>query len=150
MSISTSIDSLVASIIQYGQTINTKKLNAIGGKIGAYSEVVKHLVNTGAVIAVDASLANVFDISLSATVKLSFINVPTSDSTNSVFTSYSVTLAVIRTVANAKIDFSGLSINWQDGIEPDQATAVNKTDVFIFTTEDGGATWYGYVSGTNR
>jgi hypothetical protein len=37
------------------------------------------------------------------------------------------------------------SIKWPNNTTPVRTTAANKSDIWVFSTADGGTTWYGYI-----
>jgi hypothetical protein len=147
MTIQTAVNDLVTSITAFGETVRDTRLKANGGIMSSLYEVIKAIAVNTATTTLDVSQANIFSLSLANTTKLAFTNFK--DVPNGTL-SYSMTLMISRTVANSVIDWTGMTITWQDNFVPDQSTVVGKTDIFVLETRDKGATWLGFVSGTNR
>ena len=91
--------------------------------------------------AIDCDEANVFYKTISANTTFSFsyagINLTSNDA-------YSFTL--ILTASGARTVTWPASVDWAGGAAPD-APADGETDVYVFVTRDGGATWYGFQAG---
>ena len=77
-----------------------------------------------------------------ANTTLSFTNAPTSG-TEVTFKLYANTYNGSNTITWPA------SVKWQYGQAPTQTTTANKTDIYSFTTNDAGVTYFGYVSGLN-
>lgn len=60
---------------------------------------------------------------------------------------YEMRLYVTYAASSSLAFFSG--VIWPNGIAPTLTATAAKTDVFAFTTLDGGTTWYGIVIGQN-
>jgi len=150
MTIATSVSDLATSITNFGNAVNTKKLGAVKGVAASINEVTKAItINSVATAIIDTSTASIFDLTLQqASSKITFTNIP--QATNGAKWTFNIVLNVIHGIASSVIDWSGLTITWQDGVAPDQTATAGKKDVYILVTEDGGATFQGYTAGTNR
>ena len=95
-------------------------------------------VGTIASNTLDLSTGNVFSDAPSANPTYAFNNPPTSG------TAYGFTLKVTPSAA-VTITWPA-SVDWPGGTAPD-APASGETSVFVFYTQDGGATYYGFVAG---
>lgn len=51
--------------------------------------------------------------------------------------------------ATSSVTWSLTGVKWPNGVAPTQTGTAGKTDVFAFTTLDGGTTWWGIVIGQN-
>jgi hypothetical protein len=87
---------------------------------------------------IDLSTGNVFSDAPAADVTYVFSNPPASG------TAYGFTLKVTPS-ATATITWP-VAVDWPDGAAPD-APASGETDVFVFYTQDGGTTYYGFQPG---
>jgi hypothetical protein len=95
-------------------------------------------VGTIASSTLDLSTGNVFSDAPSANVTYVFSNPPASG------TAYGFTLKVTPS-ATVTITWPA-SVDWAGGVAPD-APASGETDVFVFYTQDGGTTYYGFQAG---
>lgn len=86
----------------------------------------------------DLSTGNVFSDAPSANVTYVFSNPPASG------TAYGFTLKVTPS-ATVTVTWPA-SVDWPGGSAPD-APASGETDVFVFYTQDGGTTYFGFVAG---
>ena len=110
-------------------------------------------------VSLDLSLGNVFQIVLknvTDTHTISFTNCPASESNNE---AYSFTVIVTNTRNNTVVQWPnydiikwagnpGLAGNADDSTQtvPTRSTKNNKSDVWVFTTYDGGTTWIGVIA----
>lgn len=86
----------------------------------------------------DLSTGNVFSDAPSSSPTYVFSNPPASG------TAYGFTLKVTPS-ATVTITWPA-SVDWAYGASPD-APASGETDVYVFYTQDGGTTYYGFVAG---
>ncbi len=91
---------------------------------------------------VDVSSGSYFTKTLSANTTFTFSNPPASG------TSYTLSVEIIQDASA-----SGFTVTWPASVDFPAATAPTLTatasavDVFVFTTHDGGTTWYGFTAG---
>ena len=112
---------------------------SISGKISEVMNTVTAVVGT---TTLDLSTNSVYKIIMAANTTLAFSNPPASGIEQG-FKLYANTNNGSNTITWPA------SVKWQYGAEPTQTTTANKTDVYAFTTNDGGSTYFGYVSGLN-
>ena len=108
-------------------------------KAASYQESSVDLTGTSPVI--DCATGNVFTLTTSgATTFGAATNVPTTG------TGYSFILKITAGGTHT-VDYSGLGTNvyFAGGTAPD-APASGETDILVFTTMDGGTTWYGALA----
>ena len=110
----------------------------ISGKINE----TLNTITVGATTTLDISTNSVYKLVMAANTTLSFTNAPTSGTEVS-FKLYANTYNGSNTITWPA------SVKWQYGQAPTQTTTANKTDVYSFTTNDGGSSYFGYVSGLN-
>ena len=105
----------------------------------AYIETVVAL--SGATPTVDCDEGNSFTLTTSGNTTFTFDYSGVSLTTND---SYGFTLKV--TAGGTHTLTWPASVDWPGGTAPD-APASGETDVYVFYTNDGGTTWYGFVAG---
>ena len=108
-------------------------------KAASYQETSVDLTGTSPVV--DCAAGNVFTLTTSgATTFGAATNVPTTG------TGYGFMLKLTAGGTHT-VDYSGLGTNvyFAGGTAPD-APALGETDILVFTTMDGGTTWYGALS----
>lgn len=110
----------------------------ISGKINE----TLNTITVGATTSLDLSTNSVYKLVMAANTTLSFTNAPTSG-TEVTFKLYANTNNGSNTITWPA------SVKWQYGQAPTQTTTANKTDIYSFTTNDGGVTYFGFVSGLN-
>jgi hypothetical protein len=86
----------------------------------------------------DLSSGNVFSDAPATSPTYVFSNPPATG------TAYGFTLKVTPS-ATVTVTWPA-SVDWAGGTAPD-APASGETDVFVFYTQDGGTTWYGFLAG---
>lgn len=94
-------------------------------------------------LTLDLNTATVFTVDLTSNITtITLQNVQTSGRASS----FSIILTAdgtARTVAWPA------SFRWPSGVAPSITATVNKRDVFVFFTTDGGSTWQAFISGQN-
>ena len=105
-------------------------------KAKSYNETYAAL--SGTTPAVNCEAGNVFSLTTSGNTTFTFINPPSTG------TSYGFTLK-LAAGGDHTITWPA-SVDWPSGSAPD-APASGETDVLVFITHDGGATWYGFHAG---
>ena len=58
------------------------------------------------------------------------------------------TLKVIQGATARTITWPA-SVDWKDGTAPTLSTGNDQVDIFVFMTNDGGTTYYGFTAGQN-
>ncbi|HZK00688.1 MAG TPA: hypothetical protein VFC79_11800 [Tissierellaceae bacterium] len=127
--IQTIISALTKTDVGLGNVTNDKQMPISGGILENYRE--KLTTTTGAI---NLSLGNVFYRNATANTTFSITNAVSGQSHS--FTLYIEMGATVRTLTFPT------SIKWVGGEIPDMTT-VNKMYVLVFSSIDGGTTWYG-------
>jgi hypothetical protein len=95
------------------------------------------------VLTIDCALGNVLAVTLNANITtVTFTNAPTSG------TSYSIILSFTADGTPRTITWPA-SVRWPNGTAPTMTSTVSKVDTIVLYTYDGGASWFGFVSGQN-
>ena len=115
-----------------------ERMLTVGGNTSGEEYDISRLVTAGTV---DCGDANTFDLTLTASVDVAFINAPASG------TSFALTLTVKQDATGGHAVTWPGSVVWAGGEAPTLTADANAEDVFVFMTSDGGATWYGFTSG---
>jgi hypothetical protein len=109
----------------------------------SYNETYSNITSSSGTANFDCESGNTFSITLSESVATTnFQNPPASG------TGYTMTIEVIQDSGG-----SGYLMAWPTSVDWPSATAPTLTataagkDVFVFTTRDGGTTWYGFIAG---
>lgn len=97
----------------------------------------------GAAEEIDASVANVHKIILDVNCTLTFAGAPAAG------ISRSFTLFVRQDGSGGNTITWPAAVQWANNAEPTQTTTADKTDIYTFTTIDGGTTWQGTDAGRN-
>ncbi len=111
-------------------------------KLARYSEVTTDVVSVAGALNLDLNQGNVFKTVLFENVgAINFVNVnPDSSLTTTVTLKIVQDAATPFTVGFVGVEFSG-------GIVPTMSAALGARDRYVFTTDDGGATWDGGAFG---
>ena len=116
-----------------------------GGTVKAtYQERYAAVTSSSGAATLDLSTANYFSHTLSENTTYTFSNPPSSG------TAFTFTLEL-------KQDSSGSgysttwpgSVDWPGGTEPTDSSGANDVDILVFTTRDGGTTYFGFQSGAD-
>ena len=108
----------------------------------SYNETYAAVTSSSNATTVDCEAGNAFSHTLTENTTFTFSNPPASG------TAYSFSIEIIQDVSA-----SGYTVTWPSSVDWPSATAPTLTatasakDVFIFTTRDGGTTWYGFTAG---
>ena len=152
-----------------GATVTTAQLNYVVGvtsaiqtqintKVGAtytgnvditgefiadsYNETYAAVTSTSNATTADCHAGNTFSHTLTENTTFTFSNPPASG------TGYTMSIEIIQDGSA-----SGFTVTWPASVDWPAATAPTLTatasakDVFVFTTRDGGTTWYGFTAG---
>ena len=108
----------------------------------SYNESYAAVTSTTNATTVDCEAGNTFMHTLTENTTFTFSNPPASG------TAYTMTVEIIQDASA-----SGYTVTWPTFVDWPSATAPTLTatasavDVFVFTTRDGGTTWYGFTAG---
>ena len=96
---------------------------------------------TGATPSISLSAGGSFSLTLSGNTTLSFADAPATGSSG-------FTLKVTQDAGGSGFTVTWpASVQWPGGAAPELTATANKADVFVFTTDDGGASFVGLVAG---
>jgi len=147
-----------ATTINFGGAATTLNLGPTGGTgtidvnrntiqeatLKFYNEPTSSPSISAGTLTLDLSAAQVFTVSLNASVTtLTISNTPATASRSIGFTLILTADGTARTVA------WGAAVLWPGGTGPTLTSTNGKKDVFSFVTTDGGTTWLGFVGGQN-
>jgi hypothetical protein len=110
--------------------------------VDSYNETYAAVTSTSNATTVDCEAGNTFMHTLTENTTFTFSNPPASG------TAYSMSIEIIQDASA-----SGYTVTWPTSVDWPSATAPTLTatasavDVFVFTTRDGGTTWYGFTAG---
>jgi hypothetical protein len=111
--------------------------------LSSYKEnVVAYTISAGTQT-LDLSLTNIFNLSLSSSVTLTFSNPPATG------TGYTLTLYCKQDGTGSKVITWPASVKWPNSSPPTMSTGANKIDIFSFFTLDGGTTYVGALALAN-
>jgi hypothetical protein len=111
-------------------------------KATSYNESYVAVTSSGAATTVNCEQGNTFSHTLTENTTFTFSNPPATG------TAYSMSVEIIQDAGA-----SGFTVTWPTSVDFPAATAPTLTatasavDVFVFTTRDGGTTWYGFTAG---
>jgi hypothetical protein len=110
--------------------------------VDSYNETYQAVTSTSNATTVDCESGNTFMHTLTENTTFTFSNPPTSG------VAYTMSIEIIQDGSA-----SGYTVTWPASVDWPSATAPTLTgtasaiDVFVFTTRDGGTTWYGFTAG---
>ena len=108
----------------------------------SYNETYAAVTSSSNATTVNCEQGNTFSHTLTENTTFTFSNPPASG------TAYSMSIEIIQDASA-----SGFTVTWPTSVDFPAATAPTLTatasavDVFVFTTRDGGTTWYGFTAG---
>jgi hypothetical protein len=111
-------------------------------KATSYNESYVAVTSSSNATTVDCEAGNTFMHTLTENTTFTFSNPPATG------TAYSMSIEIIQDAGA-----SGFAVTWPTSVDWPAATAPTLTatasakDVFVFTTRDGGTTWYGFTAG---
>jgi hypothetical protein len=108
-------------------------------KFKDYSEVVNTQATASGAVTLDIANGNIFDLTLSDNITLTFSN-PAPSGQGCSFT------VIINQGATPKTIAYPASVKWSNDVVPDLSMA-SKTSILSFITKDGGTRWYGFFAG---
>lgn len=116
----------------------------VSGSATVSGEFIAESVNetygalSGTAVTINCEAGNFFSLTTSGSTTFTFSNPPASG------TAYGFTLKI--TAGGAHTIAYPASVDWAGGTAP-TAPASGETDLLVFTTHDGGTTWYGFQAG---
>lgn len=136
----TNLDVVQSSLVVVNNASNTLSFNELNqAKLKNYSEASVADGNITTSHAFDLANGNVRTATVTGNVTVSFTNVPTTGQAANVF--------LILTNGGAFSVTWPASVDWPSATAPTLTSA--GTDLLVFTTVDGGTTWYGVLSGAD-
>jgi hypothetical protein len=111
-------------------------------KVASYNETYAAVTSSSNATTVNSEAGNTFMHTLTENTTFTFSNPPASG------TAYTMSIEIIQDAGA-----SGFAVTWPSSVDWPAATAPTLTatasakDVFVFTTRDGGTTWYGFTAG---
>lgn len=110
--------------------------------VDSYNETYQTVSSTSNTTTVNCEAGNVFATTLSENTTFVFSNPPASG------TAYGFSLRVTQDASASGYTVTWpASIDWVDATAPTLTSTASAVDQLVFYTNDGGTTWYGFVSG---
>lgn len=120
-----------------GTTIIDDSRQLIDAILVGYSEKYIDLGNSGSSKTIDLSQGSILRVRLTANCTFAF-------STNKTSTSFTL-IVENDTISGRSITWPA-SVRWPNSTIPPRTTTANRKDFWVFTTVDGGTTWYGNLA----
>ena len=126
----------VANTFTADQTISAELI------ADSYNESYNAVTSTSNATTVDCETGNVFSHTLTENTTFTFSNPPASG------TAYAFSLRVVQdaSASGYTVTWPG-SVDWPSATAPTLTATADAVDWFVFSTVDGGTTWYGFTSG---
>lgn len=138
--IQTQLDAKLSSV---DLTSYTGDVSIVGELVAdSYNETYAAVTSSSNATTVNCEAGNSFMHTLTENTTFTFSNPPASG------TAYTMSIEIIQDASA-----SGFTVTWPTSVDWPAATAPTLTatasakDVFVFTTRDGGTTWYGFTAG---
>jgi len=111
--------------------------------VDSYNESYVAVTSSSGTANFDCESGNTFSITLSESVTTTnFQNPPASG------TGYTMTIELIQDASASGYTMAWpASVDWPSATAPTPTATASGKDVFVFTTRDGGTTWYGFIAG---
>jgi len=128
--------------LDVAQTFTANQTVTAELKANSYNESYTAVTSTSNATTVNCEAGNTFMHTLTENTTFTFSNPPASG------TGYTMTVEIIQDASA-----SGYTVTWPTSVDWPSATAPTLTatasavDLFVFTTRDGGTTWYGFLAG---
>ena len=106
----------------------------------SYNESYAAVTSTSNATTVDCEAGNTFMHTLTENTTFTFSNPPASG------TAYTMSIEIIQDSTARTITWPA-SVDWPAATAPTISADSGAVDVFVFTTRDGGTTWYGFTAG---
>jgi len=111
-------------------------------KAKSYNETYAAVTSSSNATTVDCEAGNAFSHTLSENTTFTFSNPPASG------TAYAFALRVIQDASASGYTLTWpTSVDWAAATAPTLTATASAVDWFVFSTVDGGTTWYGFTSG---
>ena len=111
-------------------------------KVDSYNESYAAVTSSSNATTVDCEAGNTFMHTLTENTTFTFSNPPASG------TGYTMTVEIIQdALASGYTVTWPTSVDWPSATAPTLTATASAVDVFVFTTRDGGTTWYGFTAG---
>lgn len=105
-------------------------------------ETVQSVADSGVAYAIDLSAGTIVSLTITTACSLTFPSV-----TNGVGVSFTLHLRQDG-IGSRTVNWPA-NVKWAGGVAPVLTTAAGGLDIFTFYTIDGGATWYGFLAGSD-
>jgi hypothetical protein len=120
---------------------------SVKGPLKGYHETVQALSISGGGVAVDCSLGNHVTVSLTANItSFTLSNVPTTGKAFYLVV-YFTADGTLRTITHS---LNGHTAKFPSGNPPTMTSTNGKIDTLVYSTIDGGATFFGAIMGQNQ
>ena len=111
-------------------------------KATSYNEGYAAVTSTSNATTVDCEAGNTFMHTLTENTTFTFSNPPASS------TGYTMTVEIIQDASASGYTVTWpASVDWPSATAPTLTSTASAVDMFVFTTRDGGTTWYGFTAG---
>tara|TARA_R110000772_G_scaffold59372_2_gene134475 strand:+ start:3806 stop:4765 length:960 start_codon:yes stop_codon:yes gene_type:complete len=108
----------------------------------SYNETYLQVFDAAGTTTIDCELGNTFMSTLTVATQIAFTSPPGTG------TGYTMSVEIIQDSSGSGYSVSWpVSVDWPSATAPVISTAANSVDIFVFTTRDGGITWYGFTAG---
>jgi len=108
----------------------------------SYNETYAAVSVSSNTVTIDCEAGNVFSVTLDANVTTTtFSNPPASG------TAYALALRLVQDATGSRSFAFPSTVDWPSATAPTISTDANSVDWYVFTTVDGGTTWYGFTAG---
>jgi hypothetical protein len=108
----------------------------------SYNETYAAVTSTSNATTVNCENANSFSHTLTENTTFTFSNPPASG------TSYTFSIEIIQDASASGFTVTWpTSVDWPAGAAPTLTATASAKDIFVFTTRDGGVTFYGFTAG---
>ena len=111
-------------------------------KATSYNESYAAVTSSSNATTVDCEAGNTFMHTLTENTTFTFSNPPASG------TGFTMSIEIIQDASASGYTVTWpTSVDWSGGLAPTLTATASAVDVFVFTTRDGGTTWYGFTAG---
>ena len=108
----------------------------------SYNETYVDVTSSSNATTVDCEAGNSFSHTLTENTTFTFSSPPASG------TAYTMSIEVIQDASASGFTVTWpASVDWPEAETPTLTATASAVDVFVFSTRDGGATWYGFTAG---
>lgn len=108
----------------------------------SYNESYDAVTSSSNLSYIDCHNGNSFSHTLTENTAFTFVNPPASG------TSFSFTLKIVQDASASGYTVTWpIDVDWPSATAPTLTATASAVDYFVFTTHDGGTTWYGFTAG---